>query len=167
MNATVPLVTRAGVCGYSIVDAEDYELASRFRWRKSAGGYARANGKREGQWITVYLHRLILGLEYGDKREADHINGDRLDNRRANLRIVTQAQNMQNRPAHAGGGSSRFRGVHWDNFHQKWRAVVRDGARNHHVGYFADEVQAARAAEAFRSVQMPFAQPDPELRRAA
>ena len=52
--------------------------------------------------LTHYLHREVLGLTPGDGLETDHRNGDRLDNRRSNLRVATRAQNAQNVPARSG-----------------------------------------------------------------
>ena len=99
----------------------------------------RLNGKH------VYLHRLIAGAERG--QIVDHINGDTLDNRSANLRIVTASQNMQNRAKpNTGKQTSRFKGVHRVNGSNKFRACIRP-ERNKIIwmGVFPSEVEAAFA----------------------
>lgn len=161
MTARIPLRGRSGIVGYALVDLEDEARLAQYRWRLTRHGYVIRHdyvGKRQ---ITVYMHREVLGLRYGDPERVDHINRDGLDNRRSNLRLASHAQNMQNRPAN--GGSSGYRGVHWDAHHKRWRAVVRHEGRNRHLGYFHCEIVAAAAAEAFRSQHMPFAMPDPLL----
>jgi hypothetical protein len=81
----------------TLLDDEDFERFNRWRWcaaRSRAGKphmYAQRDGGRPG---TLYLHRLILDAPRG--MQVDHINGNTLDNRRANLRLVTPSQNMQN-----------------------------------------------------------------------
>jgi hypothetical protein len=109
----------------------------------------------DGRRTALTIHRLLLGLTYGDKREGDHVNLNRLDNRRINLRVVTRAQNSQNRPVMHH--TSRYRGVSWYKKLQKWVAKgVKDG-RQIHLGYFDDEEEAYRTSLAFRKEHMPFA----------
>lgn len=109
---------------------------------------------------VVLLHRWILGLVVGDIRQGDHINRDKLDNRRANLRIVTPAENGQNtKPRTALSGRptrSRFRGVSRDAA-GRWIAYGQLHGRRHHVGAFDTEQQAAAAARAWRAAHMTHA----------
>src|SRR4051794_6479842 len=79
----------------AIVDLEYAHLA-RMRWYLDGRGYVSHSVTRGPE---LKLHRVILGLIPRDGLEADHINRDKLDNRRANLRIVTTAQNAQNKPS--------------------------------------------------------------------
>lgn len=158
--ARIPLVRRDGtIAAEAIVDDADYAALVGWTWRLSAGRAAR----REGA-LTILMHRELLGLEHGDGREGDHINRLPLDNRRENLRVVTHAQQQQNLPSM--GGTSRYRGVSWFAETSKWRAAVVFQGRQHHLGLFVDEVEAARVAEAFRREHMTHAEPDPELARA-
>lgn len=95
----------------------------------------------------ILLHRELLGLAAGSDLHVDHIDGDRLNNRRSNLRTCTNRQNMANlRPR---GGTSRFRGVSWHKATQKWVAMLswKADGKGHakYVGTFTDEEQAARA----------------------
>jgi hypothetical protein len=75
-----------------ITDASERDLIDSMVWEISSSGYV--SGMMKGKHLQ--LHRLLLGLERGDKREGDHINLDKLDNRRSNLRIATRAQNAGN-----------------------------------------------------------------------
>jgi hypothetical protein len=93
----------------------------------------------DGFRMKQLMHRLILGLSYRDGLIADHINGDTLDNRRANLRVCSAQQNRWNSRTYRG--SSRYRGVRFAD--GRWRAaVVKDGR---YVGCTChpDEVSAA------------------------
>lgn len=114
--------------GYSaIVDDEDYEWLSQHKWAvKDSRGkrYAtRALGSR-GKQITIWMHRLIMNCPGG--MEIDHINGDSLDNRRDNLRIVTRAQNLRNRKTFKNSKSG-FKGVVYNPINGKWKVIINFG----------------------------------------
>jgi hypothetical protein len=135
------------------VDAADAALA-RFRWSFDQDGYVVASPHRG---MKLRLHRLILGLGPGDGLEADHINGDKLDNRRGNLRVASRAQNGQNVPARRG--ASRHRNVYYDPSRPTarcWRARY-GGVKGRHIGWFLTEEEAAAAAEAWRRANVSFA----------
>jgi len=87
-------------------------------------------------------------------RHVDHINGDKLDNRRANLRIATAFENAQNR--HVARGASSHRGVVWHKGAGKWMAQAHLAGVQHYLGLFDREEDAAKAAAAFRAEHMPF-----------
>jgi hypothetical protein len=139
--------------GVAIVDDEDARLAS-LRWSREPRGYAiRRPGKR-GEQQLIRMHRVVLGV-VDPAVQVDHINGDPLDNRRANLRVATPAQNAQN--VRRAGGSSPHRGVSWYRKYACWRAAGRINGRSYHLGYFDDDLAAARASEAFRRQHMTHA----------
>lgn len=144
----VPLLRNGKCIGHALVDGADVPLVSARYWGLEQG-YAAASG--------TPMHRLLLGLTHGDGLVADHMNRDKLDNRRENLRVVDRRTNPQN--VASLGGTSRHRGVHWHPGAKKWRAMIYHDGRSHHVGYFADEDAAARAAEAARLAVMPGALP--------
>ena len=87
------------------------------------------------------LHRIVAGAVKGQL--VDHANGDKLDNRADNLRIVSHRENRWNSPSR--GGSSQYLGVCWDKEAGKWRAQINAGGRYRILGRFEHEADAARA----------------------
>jgi hypothetical protein len=158
---------RGGVVrAHAVVDDEDFERLDRYRWCLSTGGYARRVIVEGGRRRSLLMHRELLGIENRPHSvQGDHINRDRLDNRKVNLRIVTPAQNMQNQISRSGS-TSRFRGV-WRANTGRWRAEVKLRGVRYKLGSFEHEIDAARAAEEFRGLHMPHSLPDPELALAA
>jgi len=153
----IPLRRRDGtVCAHATVDIGDLDWLNQHRWSLRAQGYAARTAKRGGKEWAVAMHRAILGLELGDPRQVDHINGNRLDNRRANLRVVTNAENGQNRTSLQARNISGYRGVTWYAPRRKWRAKVTLARRQYTLGYFDDVHEAGRIAAAFRAANMPF-----------
>lgn len=81
---------------YAIVDCEDYEMVEKFSpWYENDGGYAVKKTRVDGKSISLRMHRLIMPVPKG--LVIDHINGNRLDNRKNNLRCVGQQINCWNR----------------------------------------------------------------------
>ena len=130
------------------VDAADRDLVEAagpwYALRDPRATYVKADRRRlDGSRTGVLLHRLLL--DPPDVMQIDHVNRDGLDNRRANLRVCTRSQNLANSPPRAGG-SSQFKGVYWNKNATKWHARGHDGTgKGLHLGYFANEVDAARA----------------------
>lgn len=146
----IPLRNADGeVVAHALVSPQDAYLA-RHKWSPSQG-YAR----RRKQGKHVLLHREILGLSADDPRRIDHRNRDGYDNRRENLRIATNAQNMQNK-ASFKGSSSKHRGVSWHKRDEKWQAYGQLDGKLHHLGYFHDEDEAGAVAAAWRRENLPF-----------
>lgn len=132
----------------AIVDASDYEALSAHRWgaQHSQGGiYASRKYRDGGRHITVLMHREIMAAAAGV--HIDHISGDRLDNRRANLRECSRSQNSANSAARSNSKSG-FKGVSWLTARGCWVARLRDGSVSHFLGSFADKADAARAYDA-------------------
>ena len=125
----------------AIVDDEDYDKLSRWRWfvhEERNNRYAWRCGKsQDGRRILIKMHRDIMGLHAGDSLNVDHINGDGLDNRRVNLRIVTVQENAFNR--------HDAKGYCWHKQKRKWRAYITVDGTQRHLGLF-DKWQDARAA---------------------
>ena len=95
------------------------------------------------------LARSILGLEKGDKRIADHIDGNTLDNRRSNLRICNSMENSRNRRVNKDRTTSKYKGVFFDSFEQKWAADISINGRSKRIGHFPSEIKAARAYDSW------------------
>ena len=151
--ARIPLLARDGtVRAVTTVDDDDYELLSQWTWRLHDGYAVRRVGERG----TVRMHRYLLGLQAGDRRQADHRNRDRLDNRRENLRVVTQGQNMQNRGARRTARSGT-RGVSFHTRSGRWTVRVQVEGRSHFIGLYDTVADAEQAATAARRRLSPFA----------
>jgi hypothetical protein len=137
---------------FAIVNAEDFEELARYKWYASKKGrtfYAERAGKTSGaktKHSIVLMHRQILDEPAG--KCADHINHNGLDNRRANLRIVTQEQNTWNKRKKHGNYSSRYKGVIWYKRSSKWKARIIYRGKDIFIGYFDDEESAAKAYDA-------------------
>lgn len=130
------------------MDSEDWDL------RKS-----RISGKHRSLSIDAYsyvrfchyyskgkdakLHRLIVeriaNRRLSRDEQVDHINGDRLDNRRCNLRIVTQRQNQQNQKKHRNG---KLVGCSYNKTRKKWQAHIQIKGKQKNLGLFATELEA-------------------------
>lgn len=116
-NGTVVLMMESkGAKLEVLIDCEDYLIVREYTWNRNfVSGYIQAM-TREGRLKTkhVYLHRLILGLD-DSRAHVDHINGNKLDNRRCNLRVCNQSQNHHNQYKHRSGvvGVSRTKDGYW------------------------------------------------------
>lgn len=127
----------------ALVDDGDYEELSKYKWWAEKRGkhhiryYARRKTHVDGRRINEFMHCTIMG-HVG----VDHKNGNGLDNRRENLRVATQAQNMANRRSNANSASS-YKGVKLVN--RRWRARIKPDGKPIHLGYFDTAEEAARA----------------------
>lgn len=125
----------------AFVDDSDYAKLAVYSWVFN-GRYA---SRKSSDNRTVYMHREIL--KASDNLEVDHINGNCLDNRRSNLRLANHQQNMRNQKP-IKGKSSQYKGVSWDKSHNRWQSYIHINDYKKHIGYFKDEIQAARAYDA-------------------
>lgn len=129
---------------YTTVDDEDYRLFGSWKWYVNSDGYAmRHIPKRfSNTRKLIGLHRLILWAPEG--MQVDHIDGDRLNNRRSNLRVVTLQQNVRNRKRNINS-SSKYKGVSRHGQSPKWRARIRLNGKGFYLGLFDTEEEAALA----------------------
>lgn len=132
--------------GCVVIDRDDAELIGRNRWCLDKDGYAFRIRRINGVDLRVLMHRLImLGDEVSSSLlDVDHINRDKLDNRRSNLRVVKRVVNVRNQMGWAES-SSRYKGVSWNKGAGKWRVQITIDHKKKHIGYFTDELEAARA----------------------
>lgn len=132
--------------GYAaLVDESDFEFVSQFKWFADASPcgkwvYASTNGGGRNR----KLHRMLMGEPVGFK--VDHWDGDTLNNRRSNLRVCSNAENIRN--MRIRGGSSRFKGVYWNKASKNWRAQIMLDYKKRNLGGFDTEEEAARAYDA-------------------
>lgn len=128
--------------GTLIVDCLDVELVLSwpYSWFVDSQGYCAAHHERKG---TVRIHRVLMGFP---PFAIDHIDRNRLNNRRSNLRVCTNAQNQANRVALPH--SSRFKGVTLQRRTGRYEAQIVSKGRKIHLGTFATEEDAAKAYDA-------------------
>ena len=133
-----------------MVDETDVDLVRGFKWHLARSGhrrvtYARAELNIKKKRIKVLMHRLILDLRPGEF--CDHVDGDGLNNQRANLRRCTRAENMRNRRKRKTSERSPYKGVYAYNGGKKWIALIvsPELKRQVTIGIFDDPVTAARA----------------------
>jgi len=133
---------------FAQVDDDDYEWLSQFNWCVQGNYAARAKSKKRGEKgaFFVFMHRAVMGL--GDKRGidriVDHINRNSLDNRKENLRICTQSENLVNSRINNKFG---YKGV--VKFAcGKYQAMIWNGKKNLHLGNYSELEDAARAYDA-------------------
>lgn len=145
---------------FAQVDDEDFERLAQHKWfaQRSRGTYYAqrtvtvARNKRK----TVHMHREVLSVP--DGLQCDHIDGDGLNNQRANLRTCTHWENRLNTKK-CGTAKSRFIGVTRAHPGANWQASIKVHGRRYHLGSFAIEEDAARARDArAREVFGAFAQ---------
>lgn len=156
--ARIGLLSKSrGIIGWTQIDSEDIAevLLIAPRWCSLSGSnqlYAVA----WRNYRTFLLHRVITGAKEGDV--VDHINHDPLDNRKSNLRIVTPAENAQNRKGASRHSKLGVRGVRFcPGKPRPYRATVIANKKRFEVGYFATLEEADKAASEAR--QELFAHP--------
>lgn len=123
----------------ALVDDEDYESLSAYKWHARKDGY-RFYAARSHGGSTILMHRVLLGAPAG--MAADHLSGDGLDNRRANLRLATHAQNIHNRGANKNN-TSGYKGVSLNR--GRWAAHINVNGKRKHLGSFSYPQEAHAA----------------------
>lgn len=138
-----------------LYDEEDHELISEYTWYLSTE-YARACIKGSKSKRLIYMARLIMGIIDNPDIEVDHINHNRLDNQKTNLRVCTRTENARNV---SPSGNSKYLGVYIHNYHIKGKKngkpkvyeyqyfdarILAEGKRLH-LGNFKTEEAAAKA----------------------
>jgi hypothetical protein len=126
--------------GIAIVDDEDYEELLKYKWHKKIDGYAARTVYEKGKFQTIRMHREIMDAPKGF--DVDHVNGNRLDNRKTNLRKATRSQNVMNK-GKLSNNKSGYKGVYWDSQTKKWRACIRVNGKLINLGRFQDKDEAA------------------------
>lgn len=126
---------------YALVDAEDYEWLSQWKWYLTKTGYA-AKGRHIGCSET-YMHRIIMKAE--KKQEVDHINLKTLDNRKNNLRLCASGQNKANKTKSIKN-TTGFKGVSPSRSKKNpFQACITIKKKQIYLGLFPTAKQAHRA----------------------
>lgn len=140
--------------------------SGRFTWiaGQRAGrvaGTLRPDGYRQIRLCgeSILEHRLVWLYVHGawPENDVDHRNGDRGDNRLANLRAATRAENKQNENAAHRDSSTGLRGVSWNEAGQAWDARICRDRRTHHLGLFPSPEAAHQAYRRAKAVMHPYA----------
>lgn len=119
---------------FAKVDNEDFDKLNNVSWTLTKKGYC----------MNFYLgkmHRFLINCP--EDMVVDHINRDKLDNRKSNLRICTNKENARNRNIKSGH-TSKYKGVYWSEKSKKWRASITSDEKRFNLGMFEDEEEAAR-----------------------
>jgi hypothetical protein len=123
--------------GYAYVDPVDYDWLSQWTWQTDRGYAVRYDKRRR-----IFMHRQIMQPPEG--MVVHHRDSNKANNCRRNLCVCTPQENARSRRKHCTS-SSVFKGVTYDKRSGKWRAICRCHGRQHRLGYFDTEVEAARA----------------------
>ena len=136
---SVEVVLRDSYCekiGSALIDHDDVKLVKNYKWHIEPHGYVatQINGSR------TYLHKLLTEGVPG--YIVDHINRNKLDNRRSNLRLVSPRQNTWNRKVQSNNKSG-IKGVHFTG--TKWAAKIAYNGKHRRIGLYDDPMDAAKA----------------------
>ena len=139
----IPLTKGLMTC----VDDSDYVTLSQYKWyvvgHPGKEYAARCGRDSTGKQIHIRMHREILSAP--TNMEVDHIDGNRLNNCRSNLRLATRSQNGSNRTKSYPNATSKYKGVTWHKRDQYWQATIIHQNRHIHLGCFSSEKEAAVA----------------------
>lgn len=127
--------------GHALVDEEDFKYLSQYKWRLSRSGYAWT-----GHHPIIIMHRLLMKAPLG--KVVDHKNHNKLDNRKENLRLCSQRENLWN-SAHRKTNKSGYTGVNWDKYKNRWRVTCN----SKDFGYFKN-IDAAVKKRAFVAAKL-------------
>lgn len=127
---TIRLHGKHGEGKFAIVDDDDYLRVGKFRWRVANGYVVRAPNNQRLHWDIMR------------SKGIDHHDGNKLDNRKKNLRKASKSENGQNRGLQSNNRSG-FKGVYWNSLERKWVGQIKCGGKKIHLGYFDSVVKAA------------------------
>lgn len=121
-----------------IIDLEDVENLKKYTWSLTPDGYARTKINKK----HFLMHRIIMKCP--SNKVIDHINRNRLDNRKSNLRICTILENCHNKNIPTNNKSG-FAGVIFNKKSKKWKAYIMCNGINYHLGFYLDKKEAIQA----------------------
>ncbi len=131
---------------FTMVDDEDYDWLNQYNWnysfRSRGSMYVKTCITYQKIYVNLIMHRMILG--YPENKIIDHKDGNTFNNQRSNLRICTHEQNNANR-INRRNSTSKYKGVIWCKRDKKWIARFENKGKRCNVGYFDNEIDAAKA----------------------
>lgn len=119
----------------TLIDKEDINIIKNSKWCKDKNGYVKNSSQK-------YLHRIILNE---DSLYVDHINGNTLDNRKSNLRVCSNADNLKNRVTLPKNNTSGIIGVYFVKSRNKWRAEIQYNNNKINLGSYTNKEDAIKA----------------------
>ena len=127
---------------FFLFDAEDELFVKQHKWTVAKSGYVETTVYDKGEYIRMRLHRILLDVPEG--MMVDHINGNRWDNRKSNLRIASNADNIRNHRRFITN-TSGYTGVSFVKDRGKYAAYITVNNIKKHLGYFTNPIMASRA----------------------
>jgi len=135
------------MAGRILVDNIDYTNLSLYKWHFDKNKYAWRNVlSSDGERKKIYMHREIMGNPFG--KQVDHINHNKQDNRRKNLRICTHSENQFNRLP-AKHNKSGIKGVSWDRIGKVWRVKISANNNIINIGRFKRKIDAIKSRKLY------------------
>lgn len=137
-------------CGEEVtIDREDFQLVKDYTWGLSKTGYVYTKNPN-----SIYIHRIIMKCP--KDKTVDHIDLNKLNNRKENLRICEHMQNTWNRKKYSGsrfgGCTSKYKGVRSRNTNEAWEARIKVNKTQLTIGIFSSELAAANAYNYFAKI---------------
>lgn len=134
------------IVAYALIDDDDYKIVGHMKWHLTMHGYAEHSfSKGKCDRTSIGMHKFIINTP--DNMETDHINGDKLDNRRCNLRIVTSQQNKFNHKDYTRSDKNIRAGVYWEKSRCKWKVIIGLNYKRINIGRFDNYVDAVASRE--------------------
>ncbi len=126
-----------------LLDDLDYDFLNQWIWRQQDNGYVvRGSGTGEN-YHTIYLHKVLMPVP--DHLEVDHMDLNKLNNQKYNLRTCTHTENMRNIPTMKIRSTSGYKGVSWSKKNNRWRARINVSGKEVYLGHFLNKEDAAKA----------------------
>lgn len=125
----------------TLVDDEDYDALNKYEWFFD-GSYATRRIVEDGKYVKIYMHRVILKTPK-DKLTA-HLNQDKLDNRKENLRVCDKSQNTANKPK-LSNSTNKYKGIKKQQLANSWMARITVNGTTLHLGTYKTPELAAQA----------------------
>jgi len=129
---------------FTLVDDALYEELKQYKWCANKLSDSRWYAWRVENKLSILMHRQVLGLEYGDGKIIDHINRDSLDNRKENLRVVSNTENSRNHK-NFSTNTSGYNGVDWMEKIKRWRARITVNYKEVYLGVYPEIKGAIKA----------------------
>lgn len=135
-------VKTKGIIYKVILDEDDFYKLSKNKWYMFSSGYIGRNAIINGKNVTIFIHREIMNP--CKENDIDHINRNKLDNRKENLREVSHKKNTENRKIQ-NNNNSGYNGVCWSKQKNKWKAQITHNQKHIHLGFFVKIEDAIHA----------------------